>query len=615
MERRLAAILAADVVGYSRLMGTNEVGTLIALKTHRAELIDNEIAAHQGRIFKLMGDGMLVEFSSVLNALTCAALIQRRMRERNADVPDDRRIEYRIGINLGDVIIEDDDDVFGNGVNIAARVETFARPGGIAISSVVRDNVGDIDEMGFEDAGLQKFKNIRDPVHVYHVDLDPLPEGTCAIASAASVDKPSIAVMPFINMSGDSDQDYFSDGMTEDLITDLSKIARLFVVGRNISFAYKGQATPPQTVARELGVRYLVEGSIRKVGTRVRINCQLVDGVTAGHVWADRYDRELTDIFAIQDEITKTIISQLKIRLLPEEQRAIEAEPTQNMEAYTYYLRGRQFFRVSTKQFLMLARRMFAKAVELDDGYALAYTGIANCDSMLHSWHSVELPVDAILASAEKALALAPDLAEAHAARGSALSRCGREVEAETAFKTAMALNPNSHETNCLYAKFSLAPGHLDRAAQLFIRALELQPDDYFAPLMLQNVFEMLGRRDEGIRYARLGLRRAEEALQQHPECSLPAQLGAAALASLGERERAREWLARALAIDPGDNEVSYNAACTYALLGDVENAIDMLEGLLPRVGVYIRKWFQIDSDLDPIRSHPRYAGLLQLVA
>ena len=320
MERRLSAIMATDVVGYSRLMGGNEVGTLTALKQHRAEMIDPCIAKHQGRIVKLTGDGMLVEFPSVVSAVECACSVQREMRGRNADVPQDRRIEFRIGVNLGDVIV-DDDDIFGDGVNVAARLEGVAKPGGIAVSSAVRDNIGNKLDLVFEDMGDQDLKNIEFPVRAYNVVIADGPATAAGEPEVAEADKPSIAVLPFNNMSGDPEQEYFSDGITEDIITDLSKVSGLFVIGRNTSFTFKGKAVDIPEVAAKLGVKFILEGSVRKAGQRVRVTGQLIDGASGGHVWADRFDRDLTDIFAIQDEITQTIVDQLKIKLLPKERR------------------------------------------------------------------------------------------------------------------------------------------------------------------------------------------------------------------------------------------------------------------------------------------------------
>lgn len=617
MERRLAALFAADVVGYSRLMGANEAGTHAALKTHRKELVDGKIAEHLGRIVKLTGDGMLVEFPSVVNAVTCAAEIQRKMLERNADVPEDKRIEFRIGINLGDIIVEDN-DIYGEGVNIAARIENVARPGGIAVSAAVRDSIGNRLDLAFEDLGEQALKNIERPVRVYNVVLG----ATAAQALAASqgkskateIEKPSIAVLPFTNMSGDPKQEYFSDGITEDIITDLSKISAVHVIARNFVFTYKGKPVDVQEVSRRFGVNTILQGSVRRAGNCVRINAQLVSGKDGGHLWADRYDRDLTDIFAIQDEITRTIVDQLKVKLLPEEKKAISQAPTDNVEAYTYYLRGRQFSHEWTKSYLLLARRMFSKAVELDPNYARAYAGIANCDSALHSWHAAEVSINSVLEMSAKALALDPDLAEAHASRGFALHESARYEDAVAEFERALQLDPNLYEANFFYALFSLDRGDFEKAAKLLERAAELRSDDYLSPLSLVAVCRSRGRHADRMRWARLAVERAERALNLHPESSSPAHRGALALAHLGERDRAQEWADRALAIDPEDTVAHYNIACMHSILGNVEQAIDLLEKVVPLSSSTHLLWFKNDPDLEPVRGHPRYQKLLETI-
>jgi adenylate cyclase len=607
--------LAADVVGYSRLMGANEVGTLTSLKGHRAELIDPTIAEHQGRIVKLTGDGMLIEFPSVVNAVECATEIQREMPVRNASVMEDRRIEFRIGINLGDVIV-DDDDIFGDGVNVAARLESVAKPGGIAVSQSVRDNVGNRLDLVFEDIGDQQLKNIEFPVRVYNVLLGDAPSRSqnAALAVVADADKPSIAVLPFNNMSGDPEQEYFSDGISEDIITDLSKVSGLFVVGRNTSFGYKGMSPQLQKVASDLGVKFLLEGSVRKAGQRVRVNAQLIDGSNGGHLWADRYDRELTDIFAIQDEITQSIVEQLKIRLLPKEKKAITQPPTASVEAYNYYLKGRQFSHNFTKSSLRLAREMFSRAVEIDPNYARAYAGIASCDSRLKTWHKVPIDAEEILSIAAKALELDPHLAEAYAAQGEALNASGRKDEAEAAFRRALELDPSHFEGQLFYARFCVTEGKLEQAAEHYLRALEIRPDDCQSPFLLEQVLRSLGRGEEGLHYLRMGVKRAEEELRLHPESSRPAQLGACALATLGEKEKALKWLERVMIIDPDDNGARYNAACTYAQLSEFDRSIDLLIDWVAGAGLEQKNWFMHDADLDPIRDHARYPELLMQV-
>jgi adenylate cyclase len=617
MERRLTAILAADVVGYSRLMGANESGTVAALKALRADFIDGKIAEHQGRIVKLTGDGMLVEFPSVVNAVACAAEVQRGMRDRNAGVPQDRRIEFRIGVNLGDVIVEGE-DIFGDGVNVAARLESIAKPGGITISGSVRDQVGNRLDLAFEDMGEQTLKNIERPIHVYSVSLSNSAgwDGKDkAPAQQKQLEKPSIAVLPFDNMSGDPEQEYFSDGITEDIITDLSKVSGLFVVARNTAFTYKGKPVKVQQVGQELGVAFILEGSVRKAGSRVRVTGQLINGKDGGHVWADRFDRDLTDIFAIQDEITHAIVEQLKVRLLPQERKVIGQTPTDSVEAYTYYLRGRQFLHRGSKSNYQLARRMFAKAAELDPLYARAYAGVADCDSFLFLHYHVDVAIDGILATSAKALSLENGLAEAHASRGLALSLGQRHEEATAEFEKAIALDPNSFEAHYFYARACFTQGKLERAAALFERAAEIKPDDYQSLTLVIQIYHSLGRDRHKQDAARRGIERAERELTLHPENPRPAYLGAAALVRLGQTDRAKEWLSRALAIDPDDILTQYNAACIYSLLGDIEPAFDLLERLLPHAGRELYAgWIKHDSDLNALRGHPRYQKVLKLI-
>jgi adenylate cyclase len=611
MERRLSAILAADVVGYSRLMGANEVGTLQSLQRHQAELIEPEVSGRQGRIVKLTGDGILVEFPSVVNAVECAAAIQRGMPGRNADVPDDRRIEFRVGINLGDVIVEGD-DIFGDGVNVAARLEGVARPGGIAVSQSVREHIANKLDLVFADRGEEQLKNIDRPIRVYDVILEaPAAKAGSAIGDRPE-EKPSIAVLPFNNLSGDPQDDYFSEGITEDIITDLSKVSGLFVVGRHTSFAYKGKSENLERVAADLGVRYLLEGSVRKAGNRLRITGQLIDGGSGGHVWAERYDRDLTDIFAIQDEITRTIVEQLKVRLVPAEINAIGQAPTASVEAYNFYLKGRQFFHNATKNFLRLGRHMFVRAADLDPQFARAFAGIANCDSRLVGWYSEPIPEQQILDEADQALALDPLLSEAHAARGEALFLLGRNDEAEAEFEEAIRLDPASFEANFFYARYWKVRGIPAKAADYYVRALEVQPDDPQAPLLLQAELRTLGRMEEADKYAEMGVRRAEESVRQHPEWSRPAQLVAAVLASIGRGEEARNWMERALAIDPDDNLALYNAACTFAQLGEKERAIELLQRWAPNAGLEKRLWLRNDADFEPLRDDPRFKQVLK---
>ena len=606
MERRLAAILAADVVGYSRLMGANEVATLTALRDIRTGLIDGAIGEAGGRIVKLMGDGILAEFTSVVSALQAALVIQESMAERNVGVPEDRRILFRMGVNIGDLLVEDG-DIFGDGVNVAARIEALARPGGIAVSGAVRDQVGNRLDVAFESAGHQKLKNIDGAVPIYHVrpgaaDLGPAAEETGS--------RPSIAVLPFANMSGDPDQEYFVDGMTEDLITDLSKLSGLFVVSRNSVFVYKGRPATLQEVARDLGVRSILEGSVRKVGDRVRITAQLIDGVTGGHMWADRYDRDVSDIFALQDEITRTIIEQLQVRLLDAEKA--KAAPTKNSDAYSLYLKGRQLFHMQARKYIEDARQLFLKALQHDPAYARAYVGLAECEARLNDWFGMQYAPDDVIAMARRAIHLDPDLAEAHAALGLALQIAGKQEAATSSYRKALELDPlcyNAHQNLARYYRGQLSH---EPSAYHFTRALEIRPDDYRSPLLLVGDLDALGRLEERDRYLEMGLKRAEDAVTCNPENPDPLQLAAAVLAGLGKLEEARAALERGLEIDPkGELTNGYNVACSYALLGDTEKALDWLERIYPGLGQVQLVWTHNDPDFDSLRDHPRFKKML----
>jgi adenylate cyclase len=433
-----------------------------------------------------------------------------------------------------------------------------------------------------------------------------------AFPSAAA--RPSIVVLPFNNMSGDPEQEYFSDGITEDIITDLSKISGLFVVARNTAFTYKGKSVKVREISQELGVAFVLEGSVRKAGSRVRVTGQLISGADGGHVWADRYDRDLIDIFAIQDDITHAIVEQLKVKLLPQERKSIAQAPTDNIEAYTYYLRGRQFLHRHSKSYYQLARRMFSKAVELDPMFARAYAGIADCDSFLFLHYHVDAAIDGILATSAQALALESGLAEAHASRGLALSLAQRSEEAKEEFERAIALDPSSFEAHYFYGRACFAENKLDRAAAFFERAAELKPDDFQSLTLLIGIYRSIGRdRDiEGV--ARKAVENAERELTLHPENPRPAYLGAICLIALGEQDRARAWLSRAMAIDPDDILTQYNVACAHSRLGDFEPAFDLLERLLPHANHETKSWVKVDSDLDSLRSLPRYQKVLELI-
>ena len=590
MERRLAAILAADMVGYSRLMAADESGTIERQKAHRDALIDPTIAQSGGRIVKTTGDGMLVEFPSVVDAVQCAVEIQRAMPERELQSPDDQKIQYRIGINLGDIVL-DGDDILGDGVNIAARLEAMAEPGGICVSQSVHAQVKGKLDLAFEDLGERQVKNIPEPIRVFRVALDSasidgdasvqtqgptmsrLPialgslVGLVALAGIALwqwpdqpreepadeakmafplPDKPSIAVLPFNNLSDDSGQEYFADGITEDLITDLSKISGLFVIARNSSFSFKGQQVKVRQVAEELGVRYILEGSVRRAGDAVRINAQLIDATSGGHLWAERYDGTLADVFQLQDKVTARIVEALALELTSQEVRRLDAAGTDNVEAHDAYLLGLSFYHRRTADSYAKAVAHFEKAIALDPAYTAAYTALAKIYVLIDAAHfntALTVPRRVAAAKARQLLTKAqarPD-ADVHVVRSS------------------LALRKHQHKQAIAEAE----------------QALTLKPNDIDALEALSAAKTYSGQPDAGIEHAR-------QASRQSPTLvARPILLMGLAEFALGNLDKATEHLERAFELGSEELRHAGVLAAAYGLLGNVEqakNAFDLFQ-------------------------------------
>ena len=482
IERRLAAILAADVVGYSKLMGEDEAGTLAALKKIHSELVTPRLADHKGRLFKTTGDGLMVEFPSVVNAVACGVDIQRAMAARNADMPENRVIQFRIGINLGDVIVEGE-DVIGDGVNVAARLESMAPPGGITVSATVRDHLGSRLDLTFDDLGEQMFKNIKMPVRVYQPHIGSA--GAAARPVLTLPDKPSIAVLPFANMSSDSEQEHFADGLTEDLITDLSRTAGLFVIARNSTFAYKGKSVDVRRIARDLGVRYLLEGSARRAAGRVRINVQLIDALGGGHMWAERFDRNLEDIFAVQDEVTAKIVEALVGRLVAPPPRS----RPKSIEAYDLCVRAR-WLAEQSPQASREAKLLVQQAIGLDPGYSEAHRLLSmNYWLGWTHWGEPEEPNRrAAVETAEIAVALDLNDAACRSWLGYILAYERRWPESEAEFAVAAHLDPNHAEALAWQSDLASLGGQPLNAIELIEKALRLnpQPDCWYYLLLGQ---------------------------------------------------------------------------------------------------------------------------------
>jgi TolB-like protein/class 3 adenylate cyclase len=489
-SRRLAAILAADVAGYSRLLGADEEGTLERLKTLRYELLDPKIAEHRGRIVKTTGDGLLVEFASVVDAVRCAVTVQQAMPARNNDVAADNRIELRIGINLGDVIVEDD-DLYGDGVNIAARIEALADAGGVFVSNTVHDHVRDRLPFVFEDLGEQQVKNIARPVHVWRIrPQGPLPNppphaGEGWVGVLPLPDKPSIAVLPFANISGDPEQEYFADGMVEEIITALSHIRWLFVIARNSSFTYKGQAVDVKRVGRELGVRYVLEGSVRKTGNRVRITAQLIDALSGTHLWADRFDGSLEDVFELQDQVAISVAGIIEPTLQTTEVRRASERPTQDLTAYDLCLRALVNFPWSSKAQLVEARDLLDRAIALDPRYGSALTWAGVCHLRLCYDGYAEHPEASrreAFSLMERALALTDSDAGVLANAAHVLGVSGEDIGTAMALvDRSVALNP-SHARGWYISGFlRVFAGRYDVGIGHLQTSLRLSPRGYLA--------------------------------------------------------------------------------------------------------------------------------------
>ena len=507
VKRKLAAILSADVKGYSRLMSEDEEATVRTLNAYK-EVMTNLIQQHHGRVVDAPGDNVLAEFASVVEAVRCAVEIQKELKARNADLPGNRRMEFRIGVNLGDVVV-DGEQILGDGVNIAARLESLSEAGGICISGTAFDHVENKLGLGYEYLGEQTVKNIAKPVRVYRVlmETEAVPRRGLEVASKEKKalplpDKPSIAVLPFVNMSGDPEQEYFSDGITEDLITDLSKISSLFVIARNSVFIYKGRAVKVDHVGRELGVRYVLEGSVRRAGARVRITAQLVDAGTGGHLWAERYDRNVGDIFALQDEVTQKIVTALAVKLTRNEQERLERRYTDNLEAYDCLLQGLGYFYLFTKDGNDRARSMFDKAIDLDPGFALAYSrlGLTHWQEWCFGWSQSLECLDKAFQLAQKAIALDDSLPEPHGILGMVCLWKKEHEQAIGHLQRAIALNPNSADTLDQLAHVLSFAGRPEEAIGLGKKAMRLNP--LYPPLYewtLGHAYFLVGEYEQAI--------------------------------------------------------------------------------------------------------------------
>ncbi|MER9343955.1 adenylate/guanylate cyclase domain-containing protein [Mesorhizobium sp. M0601] len=569
MEQRLAAILAADMAGYSRLMEADESGTLARLRTHRIELVDPAIAKNKGRIIKTTGDGMLVEFQSVTDAVKCAVEIQQRMKRRNSDVPQERRIEFRIGINLGDIIF-DDEDIFGDGVNIASRIEQLADVGGICVTAAVATQIADRLEIAMEDLGEKVLKNISRPVRLYRVGFDSpaLPE----VEAKRSISKPSIVVLPFTNMSGDPEQEFFADGLTEDIITELSRHHELFVISRNSSFVYKNRAVNVREVAEKLTVQYLVEGSVRKIGDRVRVTVQLIDTANDAHIWADKYDRKLDDIFAIQDEVTAAIAATLPGRVEAAQRDQLARAKPANMAAYECVLAAKVLHHRSTIADNERAQTLIERAVTLDPDYAHAHAWRACIlgQAWVHNWCEDRDAIwNNIMAALDRALALDNNDADVHRILAAVNVNNNELTTARYHQERALALNPNYDLVVVQQGELLTWLGRPEEGIEWIRKAMQLNPHHP------ERFWSHLGK-------AHFAARQYGEAIEafMHLSTMDSAQhaFAAACYGWLGDEIAAAAHLGKIRTLDPQFDLDSFIATLHYAQESDVQH---VREGLL----------------------------------
>ena len=548
VERRLAAILAADVAGYSRLIEADEEGTLGRLRALRSQIIDPKIAGHKGRIVKTTGDGLLVEFASVVDALRCAAEVQAAIAENNAPIPPDRRIEFRIGINVGDIVVEDG-DIFGDGVNVAARLEALAAPGGICVSARVQEDAAGRLGLAFEDIGEQALKNIVRPVRAYRV-VTATPSASAGAHSGPPLpDKPSIAVLPFANMSGDPEQEYFADGMVEEIITALSRIRWLFVIARNSTFTYKGQTVDVKQVGRELGVRYVLEGAVRKAGNRVRITAQLIDALSGTHLWADRFDGPLDDIFDLQDKVASSVAGVIEPTLQAAETARSAGRPTADLTAYDLYLRAYAMVWSSARH-IPDALRMMEQAIARDPRYgpALAWAAFC-CYRMLLYDRSEDRAADRLKGTdfARRALEVAGDDPSILANAAQALAYFGEDIGATmTLADRALALNPSFARGWHISGVLRHWAGQHDDAIERFETALRLSPRARVGPTQF-----LIGHAHFFSRRFNLAVPKLLLAMQEDPSHPLPYRSLAACYAHMGRLVDARVIVARLRSITP----------------------------------------------------------------
>ncbi len=619
LTHHLVALWFADIAGYSERAAEDERGALQLIEILQT-LSRETVRRHDGRVVKFMGDAVLAEFPSIELAVRAAAALSKKYVEQSAGTGHAHNL--RVGVHIADVTVSPDGDLYGDGVNAAARVQEAAEPGQVVLSQDVWRQLRGRAEFQFESLGDRSLKGVG-TIGLYVVTLkEPATKRQPSSAGAELTQSMeerkggirSIAVLPFTDLSAQHDQEYFTDGVAEEILNALTKVAGLHVPARTSCFAFRGTSVDAREIGTRLGVETFLEGSIRKAGNRVRIIVQLVDAENGYHLWSERFDREIEDIFAIQDEIARSVLDALGLSLTEREKRRFLRPSTTNVEAYEFYLRGRKLFQTWNRQNMEFARQMFARAVTIDPDFAAAWAGLANAYVDLYRWGRNSHDLEEAQRTSAHALKLDSNLAEAHVAIGQALAIQRRFKDAATKFEKAIELDPTSYDAYYFYARSSFESGDLEKAVGMFEKAHRSRPEEYQAIALCALALHELGRADEARQADQQAVSSINKYLELNPNEARAYSLGANSLARLGERDHSKQWSEQAVALAPNDPVILYNAACNLAQLGEPDRALDQLERSI-EAGVAVGDWIKHDPDFESLRAHPRFQAIAKRIA
>lgn len=618
LTHHLVALWFADIAGYSQRAAEDERGALQLIEILQV-LSRSNVQRYEGRVVKFFGDAVLAEFPSTEMAVRAAATLSEQYTEQSATTG--RAHDLRIGVHVGDVAVGADGDLYGDCVNAAARIQGAVDPGQVVISEDVWRQIRGREGLQFESLGRRDLKGVGS-IDLHVVTLAESSTVPSVSDAEKSDERPeqikekirSIAVLPFADLSAERDQEHFSDGVAEEILNALSKVGGLHVPARTSCFAFRGVSLDAREIGKRLGVETLLDGSIRKAGKRVRISVQLIDARNGYQLWSERFDREIEDIFSIQDEIARSVLESLGLALTEREEFRFLKPSTANVEAYEFYLRGRKLYHKWTRQSVEFARQMFERAVKIDPDFAAAWAGLANTYVDLFRWSRKPLDLQEAQRASEHALKLDPNSAEAHVSAGQALAIQRRFAEAATAFERAIKQDPTLFEAYYLYGRMMVESGNVEKAVDLFDKAQHVRPDDYESRVLRAQALTELGRKDEARRANEIAVESVEQHLELNPDEARPYSLGASVLIRLGKNERSREWTQQAMSLAPNDPLVLYNAACNWALLGETDHALDGLERAI-EAGVAVGDWIQHDPDFESLRRHPRFQEIVKRIA